>query len=162
MTPLALKAIVVALLLAALAIGIAVYTAHQRELGAANAVAAQNAKDLTASIANQAISAQRVASVQEKANAADQQASAARADAVSAHSSADRLLQRVAALQRASAAHPVASSASAPTDAADAVCADVLSRVVTAARLLGDAADQSRIAGLACQQSYDALIVPTP
>ena len=162
MTRLGIEAIAGALLLAAILIGITVYNNHERTLGAANAVAKQTAKDLAASIANQAVTAQRVTDVQEKANVADQKASAARADADAARTAGDRLRSRLAALQRASAAHPATACASAPTgDTPSVVPYDVFERVRSAAGQFAAFADDLSVRLDACVGSYDALM-PRP
>lgn len=155
--PLPYRLMAIALAVAALAAGVWGFAAHQRTLGEEKAVADQTARALTASIANQAVSAQRVAAIQEVAHAADVQASAARADAAAARTADQRLRDRLAALSRASAAHPAASGTSAPAGAAGDLYTDVLGQILDASRLISAYADQSRIAGQACEQSYDAL-----
>jgi hypothetical protein len=137
------------------------YSAHQRTLGKAEEVTAETQRALTASIDNQAVTAQRVTDIQEKAHVADLAASAARADAVAARSADQRLRDRLAALSRAASARPAASGASAPASGSDTVPTDVFSRVDDAAGQLSEYADQLRVHLDACIGSYGTLIAPT-
>ena len=145
-------------LMVALLFGIWAYNSHQQSIGAAQAKADAAAQALAGERAARAESDRRAVAIQQEANHADQAASAARADADSARSAADRLRLRLAAAERSrSASDPSATSASAPAGAAVDLYADVLGRTLEAARLIGAFADASRIAGLACQQSYSSL-----
>lgn len=97
----------------------------------------------------------------EIANEATKQAAAAAADAVAAGAAADSLRARVARLVAATRAASNSAAAGAgpgqpggdPLD----VLVDVLSRTDGAAGQLGDYADRLRVAGIACERSYDAL-----
>ena len=149
-----------------IAIGVAILAAlafaawfmdHERAIGEERVKAAQLANDLAAERAARVESDRRVVAIQEKAHAADVQASAARADAAVAVDAADRLRQRLAALGRRPAVNPAAAGASAPAGATLDLRDDVLSRLLDVAGQLGAFADQSRVAGLACERSYDAL-----
>lgn len=79
---------------------------------------------------------------------------------------ADAAHLRVLDAARAAAAgaagpDPGAEPTCAPALGALAVCTDVLGRADEAAGELAAALDQSRIAGFACERSYDSLIEPT-
>jgi hypothetical protein len=130
---------------------------HERSLGAEKAHAAQLVQDLAAERAARVESDRRTAAIQEKAHAADLAASAARADAADAHDAADRLRQRIATLSRRPTGNPATAAASAAAGAPIDLRDDVLSRLLDVAGQLGAFADQSRVAGLACEHSYDAL-----
>lgn len=158
--PVEYKAIAILVAVAALAAGAWGILHHERTLGAAQAVADQNARALTASLANQAVSAQRVAAIQEVAHAADVQASAARADADAARSADQRLRARLAALSRAAADHPAASGAGPATPSADTVPADVFGRIDDAAGVAGEYADALRIHLDACIGAHGTLNAP--
>ena len=97
----------------------------------------------------------------EIANEATKQAAAAAADAVAAGAAADSLRARVARLVAAARAssHPATAGAGPGQPGGDPldVLVDVLSRTDGAAGQLGDYADRLRVAGLACERSYDAL-----
>ena len=91
----------------------------------------------------------------EIANAATKDAEQARADARTADAASDRLRQRIADLvASARASYPPAPAGSAPAGDPLGVLADVLSRADQRAGIL---AESARIAGQACEQSYDAL-----
>ncbi|MDW9227089.1 hypothetical protein C7S15_1656 [Burkholderia cepacia] len=117
--------------------------------------AAQKAQ-LDAVAAARAEEQRRTAAQSEIANDANQQRTAALADAFAARAAAGSLQQRVDQLV-ASARHP-ASAAGSPTagDALD-LLANVLSRADQRAGELAEYADQARIAGQQCERDYDAL-----
>jgi len=98
----------------------------------------------------------RTAAQSEIANDANQQRTAALADAFAARAAAGSLQQRVDQLV-AAARHP-ASSAGGPAagDALD-LLADVLGRADQRAGELAEYADRARIAGQQCERDYDAL-----
>lgn len=95
----------------------------------------------------------------EIANDATKGAETARNDARAAGAVAEQLRQRVAQLGASAAAgHPAAvGTGPAAGDPLD-VLADVLGRADQRAGELAAYADAARIAGLACERSYDALI----
>ncbi|MBJ9617737.1 DUF2514 domain-containing protein [Burkholderia multivorans] len=98
----------------------------------------------------------RTAAQQEIANDANQQRTAALADAFAARAAAGSLQQRVDQLV-AAARHPAASAGSpAAGDALD-LLADVLGRIDERAGELAEYADRARIAGQQCERDYDAL-----
>lgn len=91
------------------------------------------------------------------ANEAAKERDKARDDARTAAATADRLRKRVADLV---ARNSAASSGSSSTDDPLGVLADVLTRADRRAGILAEYADAARIAGEACQRSYDALTSP--
>lgn len=101
----------------------------------------------------------RTAAQTEIANAATRDAESARADARSAGDAADRLRLRVADLLAASrsAKDPTATSGSPAAGDPLGVLADVLNSADKRAGVLASYADQARIAGQACVDSYQAL-----
>lgn len=161
--PVQYKVVAIALAVAAAAAGVWGVLHHERTLGAATEVAKQATRDLATEKANRVESDRRVTTIQEKANAADTQASAARADAVAARTAGDRLRVRLAAAQRAnSAIHPAAACASAPTgDTPSTVPWDVFERFRDAAGQYAAFADDLSVRLDACVGSYGAL-TPTP
>ncbi len=101
----------------------------------------------------------RTAAQAEIANAATKETEIAHADARDAADTAERLRKRVADLvasrgKRESATPAVGSEA---TGDPIGVLADVLSRADRRAGILAEYADTTRIAGLACERSYDSL-----
>ncbi|HDR9100669.1 DUF2514 domain-containing protein (plasmid) [Burkholderia vietnamiensis] len=120
-------------------------------------VAAQ-AKQIDGLQAERDESNRRAAAQSENAKDANQQRTAALADAFSARAAAGSLQQRVDQLV-AAARHPAATTGS-PTagDALD-LLADVLGRADQRSGELAEYADRARIAGQQCERDYDALIV---
>ena len=102
----------------------------------------------------------RTAAQSEIANAATKDAESARADARSAGDAADRLRLRVAELLAADRTAKYSAPASSSTATGDpiGVLADVLDRADKRAGVLAAYADQARIAGQACVDSYQALM----
>lgn len=153
-----LKGIAAVVLVIGLCIGLYAYDNHQQALGAARAIAQQAQQALAATQENLRESNRRTAAIEGTAHDADQAASAARADADAAHSAGDRLRVRLAAAERRRAAgNPSAAGASAATDSPGLVPYDVFEGVRAAGERIAAFADQSRIAGLACERSYGAL-----
>ncbi|PRE44114.1 DUF2514 family protein [Burkholderia multivorans] len=121
-----------------------------------SATVADQAKQISDLKAEREEYQRRTAAQQEIANDANQQRTAALADAFAARAAAGSLQQRVDQLV-AAARHPAATPGSpAAGDALD-LLADVLGRVDQRAGELAEALDASRIAGLACEKSYDSL-----
>ncbi|WP_343726706.1 DUF2514 family protein [Burkholderia seminalis] len=119
------------------------------------AAAAQRAQ-LDAVAAARAEEQRRAAAQSEIAKDANQQRTAALADAFSARAAAGSLQQRVDQLV-AAARHPaVAAGSPAAGDALD-LLADVLGRADQRAGELAEYADRARIAGQQCERDYDAL-----
>jgi len=158
--PLSLEARLIAWAVAAAAAlgGLAWFVHHERAIGAdavTAAVANQHAKDVDAARARET----QIHSDQEAANhEADRFHLAATLDARDARDSGDRLQQRFAAVNaRCLPGDPAASGAGAAADDAVRVRADVLGRVIEAARLAASAADAAHGAGLNAERDYDAL-----
>ena len=87
----------------------------------------------------------------------------ARADAVLADAARGRLQQRVAdlvAAARRTAANPPATGASAPTEDAAGMLADLQRRADERAGILARIADERGAAGELCERAYDALTPP--
>jgi len=119
-------------------------------------VAAQKAQ-IAAVAAARAEEQRRTAAQSEIANDANQQRTAALADAFAARAAAGSLQQRVDQLV-AAARHPAAAAGSpAAGDALD-LLADVLGRADQRAGELAEYADRARIAGQQCERDYDAVI----
>lgn len=104
----------------------------------------------------------RTAEVQKAANEADQARQAAESNAAGARAAAERLrgqLATLAARHRGATEQPAASVAGPGVQGADAL--DLLTGMLArhSAELVdvGEFADRLRIAGLACERSYDAL-----
>lgn len=106
----------------------------------------------------------RTAAQTEKVNDAMQQLDAARGDAATARDATDRLREQLARYVAASraAGHPSPAGASPPAGGTGDLPADLFLESVERARALAAAADDARIAGLACEGSYDALTPPQP
>jgi hypothetical protein len=145
-------------------LGVAVH--HERQVGARKAqatLAAERARAVSAATAataaNQAEGDRRSAALKDIADESQRLSTRAVVDAADAHAAAGRLLERVAD-GRAAACHPAAPGSGPAADAASPVLDDVLPRVLEAAGQLAAYADQARIAGDACQRSYDALTRP--
>lgn len=142
--------------IAALAItaGACYFKGHADGVRTTNATA-QKAQ-LAAVTAARAEEQRRTAAQTEIANDANQQRTAALADAFAARAAAGGLQQRVDQLI-AAARHPAATAGSpAAGDALD-LLADVLGRADQRAGELAEYADQARIAGQQCERDYDAL-----
>ncbi|MCW3521255.1 DUF2514 domain-containing protein [Burkholderia cenocepacia] len=118
-------------------------------------IAAQKAQ-IAAVAAARAEEQRRTAAQSEIANDANQQRTAALADAFAARAAAGSLQQRVDQLV-AAARHPAAAAGSpAAGDALD-LLADVLGRIDQRSGDLAEYADRARIAGQQCERDYDAL-----
>lgn len=104
----------------------------------------------------------RVAAQQEVAHAAQVQADAARADAVSAARARDSLRVQLSAFVSAHRGPVDPGTAGGGTPAGDpiGVLADVLGRADERAGILAGIADERGIAGAACERAYDALTSP--
>ncbi|MCA8291686.1 DUF2514 family protein [Burkholderia vietnamiensis] len=123
-----------------------------------SAKVADQAKQIDDLKAERDESNRRAAAQSENAKDANQQRTAALADAFAARAAAGSLQQRVDQLV-AAARYPAATPGS-PTagDALD-LLADVLGRADQRAGELAEYADRARIAGQQCERDYDALIV---
>lgn len=125
---------------------------------------AQRADQLAQAVeAGRAEERRRTAAQAGIANAAKQEAENARADARAARAAADGLRQQAAALAgRGGAGCSAAAGNGTPAFDAAGVLADVLGRIDERAGILAEYADAARIAGQACEQSYDALMSKAP
>jgi hypothetical protein len=117
--------------------------------------AAHNKALLAAVTAARVEENRRTAAQQEIAHDATKQAESARADAAAAGAVADRLRQQLATVR--SASRPASAAGRASTGDPIGVLADVLERADRRAGDLAAYADAARIAGLACERSYDSL-----
>lgn len=103
----------------------------------------------------------RTAAQTEIANAAKKDADTARADALAAGDAAERLQQRVNELLATARAGKNSAAAGAGQDKPGGdpldVLVDVLGRSDRTSGVLADYADRLKVAGLACERSYDAL-----
>ncbi|MFC4431388.1 DUF2514 family protein [Cupriavidus respiraculi] len=106
----------------------------------------------------------RTAAQMEIANAAAKELEGARRNARDAGAAADRLRNRVAELVAASRAGQDSGPAGAgpATGGPVGMLADVLQRADRRAGLLAEYADGARIAGQACERSYDSLNAASP
>lgn len=101
----------------------------------------------------------RTAAQSEIANDANQQRTAALADAFAARAAAGSLQQRVDQLV-AAARHPAAAAGGPATGDALDLLANVLGQANQRAGELAEYADRARIAGQQCERDYDALTAP--
>lgn len=125
--------------------------------GVRTTIAAAQKEQLEAVAAARAEEQRRTAAQSEIAKDANQQRTAALADAFAARAAAGSLQQRVDQLV-AAARHPAATAGSpAAGDALD-LLADVLGRTDAAAGEFARIADERGIAGQQCERSYDALM----
>lgn len=136
---------------------------HQRDTARAEFADYRAATEQQARLATdaaRAAEAQIQTSQQEAIHAANLATTTAQSDAADARSAADRLRQRARTLAATScpAADPGAIASGPPADPPADLLADLLGRVDGAAGEIGRYADQARIAGRACERSYDALI----
>lgn len=110
--------------------------------------------------ANRAEETRRTAAITGIVNDTIVKASAVAADASAANAARERLSVRIAALvagAREAARHPGTAGTSPPAGDPIGVLAFVLGRADERAGVLADYADRARIAGLACEASYDSL-----
>ncbi|MCA7985146.1 DUF2514 family protein [Burkholderia vietnamiensis] len=149
---------VLAVLLGAAVGAYSVHLISAAEISAMRADAAQAQANAVAAARSE--EQRRTVAQSEIAKDANQQRTAALADAFAARAAAGSLQQRVDQLV-AAARHPAASAGSpAAGDALD-LLADVLGRADQRAGELAEYADRARIAGQQCERDYDALIAPT-
>lgn len=163
LSPFVVRAVGIGLAVLAVVGCLAAIFFHIESLGEAKADAktAQGVAKLAQD--NAATSAQMAAKQQGIAHDAQLQAGAASAAAARAATERDAFRVRLNAYLSASRGAQPAAAASGSTPAADplGVLADVLGRADDRAKVLAAYADQSRIAGLACERSYDALTAAT-
>ncbi|WP_321967671.1 DUF2514 family protein [Burkholderia cepacia] len=124
--------------------------------GVRASTAATQKAQIAAVAAARAEEQRRTAAQSEIANDANQQRTAALADAFAARAAAGSLQQRVDQLVAASR-HPSAAAGSPATGDALDLLADVLGRADQRAGELAEYADRAHIAGRQCERDYDAL-----
>lgn len=158
-------------LAAVLALGLAYFSGRWQQSGHDKASYAAERTNAALSAAVDQVKAvdraraeeQRRTTVQlEIANEAKKDADSARADAVVADAAAERLRKRVdellAAVRAGQNPAPIGAGQSQPGGDPLDVLVDVLRRTDDAAGQFGTYADQLKIAGVACERSYDALM----
>lgn len=140
------------------------FVRHEREIGAARVEAVRQAEHARAAAvaasaiaANQAESNRRIAATQETVRVTIQHAAAVAADASAAAGELDGLRHDLAAVRRAAAVNPAASSAGAPASDTTVVLAQLLELAADRAQGLAQLADQRGVAGVACERQYDSL-----
>lgn len=126
--------------------------------GVRTTIAAAQKEQLEAVAAARAEEQRRTAAQSEIAKDANQQRTAALADAFAARAAAGSLQQRVDQLV-AAARHPAATAGSPAAGGALDLLADVLGRADERAGELAKIADERGIAGRQCERDYDALTV---
>lgn len=126
--------------------------------GVRTTTAAAQKAQLAAVDAARAEEQRRTAAQSEIAKDANQQRTAALADAFAARAAAGSLQQRVDRLVAAARNPAAATGSPAASDALD-LLADVLGRADERAGQLAEYADRARIAGQQCERDYDALTI---
>ena len=116
-------------------------------------------RDRRANLAALQESKRRIAAIDKEQKHADEQLEAARADAAGADSALERLQQRLAATEQRSraAGNTITAQLSQAAEADSRVRTELLGRLGSLAKLYAGAADESRIAGLTCERSFDSL-----
>ena len=104
-------------------------------------------------------SKRRIAAFDKEQKHADEQLEAARADAAGAGSALERLQQRLAAAEQRSraAGNTITAQLSQAAEADSRVRTELLGRIGALTKLYAGVADESRIAGLTCERSFDSL-----
>ncbi|WP_175710364.1 DUF2514 family protein [Burkholderia ambifaria] len=128
--------------------------------GVRTTTAVAQAEQIAAINAARAEEQRRTAAQQEIAKDANQQRTAALADAFAARAAAGSLQQRVDQLV-AAARHPAAAAGGPATGDALDLLAELFGRADERAGELAKIADERGIAGQQCERSYDALISDT-
>ncbi len=168
LSPAARRAVALALAVFALVLALGAQTVRlagaradlATEKAARSAETAQRAQAAaSASEAYRTEEQRRVAAHQEISHVAELDQTRAVAERRTADSAGQRLQQRFAAAASrcAAPADPAAAPSSSAAGAAGDLLIEVQRRIDEAAGELADAADRARIAGLACERSYDAL-----
>nr|WP_298113876.1 DUF2514 family protein [uncultured Pseudomonas sp.] len=116
-------------------------------------------RDRKAALAALQETKRRMAAIDEVQKDAEQQLEAARADAAGAGAALERLQQRLTAAEQRSraAGNTITTQLGQAAESAARVRAELLGGMGKMAGLYADQADRSRIAGTACERSYDAL-----
>jgi hypothetical protein len=146
--------------IAALLVMFGLYTAHQREVGAATvrAEVAQAAAAQAASAASE--TARRLIATQETVHVAQTQLAAASAAAGAAERERDAARMQLTAYvrRRAVSADSAASAGSSPAVQSDLLLAELLDASWERNVRLAKEADERGVAGSACVKAYDTLI----
>ena len=116
-------------------------------------------RDRRAAVAAMQETKRRIAAFDEEQRNAEQQLQVARADAAGAAAALERLQQRLAAAEQRSrtAGNTITAQLSQAAEADSRVRTELLGRLGALAKLYAGAADESRIAGLTCERSFDSL-----
>ena len=116
-------------------------------------------RDRKATLAALQETKRRMLASEEEQQNAEQQLEAYRADAALAGSALERLQQRLAVAERRSreAGNTITAQLSQAAEADSRVRAELLGRLGALAKLYAGVADESRIAGLTCERSFDSL-----
>lgn len=138
----------------AIALAVAYGTGRYQQAGAD--AARYQARELAAVQGARAEEQRRTQAQAEIAQDATQALDQARADARAAGDVSERLRARIAELL---AQRPAPAGGGAPAHTADAMLAELFRRADARAGSLAADLDASRLAGLACERSYDALTV---
>lgn len=157
----AIKAIAIGLLVLALIAGFAWFVHSEREIGAQKVRDEVAAATAAQKVADAAETQRRVTEQQGIAHDAAIQADAARADAARAAAARNSLRVQLAAVVAANRRPTDPASAASGATGGDplGVFAEMLGRIDDAAGRYAAEADANRIAGLACERSYDAIAV---
>ncbi|MCR4508941.1 DUF2514 domain-containing protein [Pseudomonas sp. 32.2.56] len=155
-----------ALALLAVAAGqqLRVAVAQVQAAGAVTALADYKAevaeRERQATLADLQETKRRMAAIDEVQKNADQQLEAARADAAAAGSALERLKLRLEAAERRSrdAGNTITAQLSQAAEADSRMRTELLGRLGALAQLYAGVADESRVAGQACERAYDVLI----
>lgn len=140
-----------------LVLGFFAWRESEREIGRQEMREQHAAQALQESDRRRAEEQRRAKQHQEIVNEARKQADRARLDAAAARTAAGRLQAELAAYRGRACPNPATDSGGQAAGATEGVLADVQRRLDEAADRIAEFADQSRIAGLACERKYDAL-----
>jgi hypothetical protein len=146
-----------AALAGALWAGYLTWREHQRELGREEIRNEYTIQALQESEIRRAEELRRNKEHQEIINEAQKQAESARADAAAARGAAGRLQAELAAYRGRACPNSAPGDGGEAAAATERMLADVQRRLDEATDRIAGFADQSRIAGLACERKYDAL-----
>lgn len=143
--------------IAALVLGYEVLAERHREQGREEIRAEHATQALQEAERRRTEELRRNKAHQEIVNEARKQADRARSDAATARAAAGRLQAELAAYRGRTCPNTAPGDGGQAAAAAERVLADVQRRLDEAADRIAGFADQSRIAGLACERKYDAL-----
>lgn len=149
--------ILYAAFIAALVLGYEALAERHREQGREEIRAEHATQALQEAERRRAEERRRAAAHQEIVNEAQKQTDRARSDAAAARAAAGRLQAELAAYRGRTCPNPATGDGGEAAAATERMLADVQRRLDDAADRIAGFADQSRIAGLACELKYDAL-----